>query len=72
MEGFYDDVMRELVAALGGALFVGNLLALIKRGRLREASPEGALPQAPRTRTIVYMLIGFVVMVWGIGSIVTQ
>lgn len=72
MSGFYDDVMRELVAALGGALFVGNLMALIKRGRSREAVPEGDLPQAPRTRTITYMLIGFVVMVWGISSIVTQ
>jgi hypothetical protein len=28
---FYDDVMRELVVALGAALFVANVYALLKR-----------------------------------------
>lgn len=30
---FYDDVLRELIAAFGAALFIGNLLALARRGR---------------------------------------
>ena len=72
MSSFYDDVMRELVAALGGALFVGNLMALVKASRSPRQAPEGDLAQAPKARTITYMLIGFVVMVWGISSIVTQ
>ncbi len=30
---FYDDVLRELIAAMGAALFFGNLYALARRGR---------------------------------------
>ena len=28
----YDEVLKELVLALGAALFLGNLLALFRRG----------------------------------------
>jgi len=31
LAAFYDDVMRELVVALGGALFVANVYALLRR-----------------------------------------
>jgi hypothetical protein len=34
---FYDEVMRELVVALGAALFIGNLVALVRRRRDAEA-----------------------------------
>ncbi len=30
---FYDEVLRELIAAMGAALFFGNLYALARRGR---------------------------------------
>ena len=30
---FYDEVLRELIAAMGAALFFGNLYALIRRRR---------------------------------------
>lgn len=88
---FYDQVMRELVAALGGALFFGNLLALVRRrvdrraaagvkvARARPGSPvrglgghhehDGDLARAPVTRSVLYMVIGFLVMIWGIASI---
>jgi hypothetical protein len=72
--GFYDEVLRELLVAMGAALFVGNLLALIRRRA--PASPpdepdgEHALPQAPLARTLTYLVIGFVVAVWGIASLV--
>lgn len=33
---FYDEVLRELIAAMGAALFFGNLYALIRRGRDKE------------------------------------
>jgi hypothetical protein len=77
---FYDTVLRELIAALGAALFIGNLVALIRRRNApaRSASATGSggdrspdLPQAPVARTVVYMVLGFVVMVWGIASFVT-
>jgi hypothetical protein len=97
----YDAVMRELVAALGAALFFGNLLALARRrsdarraaqrslARSRPGSPvrpnlrtgarpagkardAGDLAQAPVARTVTYAVIGFVVMVWGIASVITS
>jgi len=80
---FYDEVLRELIAAVGAALFVGNLVALIRRRRDRETAPAGPakaagsgadrsadLAQAPTARTVTYMVLGLVVMVWGVASFI--
>ena len=84
---FYDEVMRELVLALGGALFLANGLALVRRradarragardGGRRAAAAHGNdsadLVQAPLARTVTYMLIGLIVAVWALASIVTR
>ena len=39
---FYDEVLRELIAAIGAALFVGNLVALVRRRRDIEARGAAA------------------------------
>ncbi len=89
---FYDEVLRELVAALGAALFVANALALYRRRadaraaekrmivRNRPGSPVRGykrndntdLAQAPLVRTVTYMLIGFVVMIAGLGALINK
>jgi hypothetical protein len=79
---FYDEVMRELVLALGGALFLANAVALARRrsdarraGARRVPAPGSAatdLPQAPLARSVTYMLIGLIVAVWALASIVTR
>ncbi len=72
---FYDDVLRELLVAFGGALFLGNVLALWRRrSEAQPASREknGQLTQAPLIRSVLYGAIGFVFMAWGIASIVTR
>jgi hypothetical protein len=33
LSSFYDEVLRELIAAMGAALFFGNLYALLRRHR---------------------------------------
>lgn len=73
--GFYDEVLRQLLVALGAALFLGNLLALV-RGEppariVREAEAAGRpVPQrAPVGRTVAYLVVGLVVMVWGLASL---
>ena len=89
---FYGDVLLELITALGAALFVGNLWALIRRRadrrqaakeaavRSRPGSPvraqvrvatSGNLDEAPVGRSVGFMVLGFVVFVWGIASITT-
>ena len=90
---FYDEVLRELVTALGAALFVANARALARRrtdsdiaarrtvARARAGSPVrgyrrgpegGDLVQAPIARSVLYLVIGLVVMIWGIASLVTS
>jgi hypothetical protein len=79
---FYDEVMRELVLALGGALFVANALALYRRrsdvpsgaGGAARGRPHGNDPadlaQAPIARSVTYMLIGLIVALWALASII--
>ena len=73
---FYDEVLRELLVAMGAALFVGNLMALLRRraavspGEAGEAGEAGdALPRAPVARTVTYMVMGFVIAFWGLASL---
>jgi hypothetical protein len=42
-ENFYDSVMRELLFALGAALFVANALALYRRRTDGEAAHQRAV-----------------------------
>lgn len=69
-DSFYDDVLLELLVAVGGALFVGNLMALIRRRAGAPHRSESDLAEAPLGRTVVYLTIGLVVMVWGVASLV--
>ncbi len=68
--GFYDEVLRELLVAMGAALFLGNLLALVRRRASAPVSEDGeTLARAPLARTVAYLLIGLVVALWGIASL---
>jgi len=72
--GFYDEVLRELLVAVGAALFVGNLMALLRRRQApaavtKDTDDGQALPQAPVARTVAYMAMGFVVAFWGLASL---
>jgi len=74
---FYDEVMRELVLAIGGALFFANALALARRkSDASRAASHGNnsadLAQAPLARTVTYMLIGLIVGGWALASILTR
>jgi len=70
---FYDEVLRELLVAMGAALFVGNLLALLRRRAAAPAGEDGddvqAPPPAPVARTVTFMVMGFVVAFWGLASL---
>ncbi len=67
---FYDEVLRELLVAMGAALFVGNLMALLRRRAPASVGESGdALPRAPVGRTVAFMVMGFVVALWGLASL---
>lgn len=62
-----DDLIVWLLLALGGALFVGNVMALI---RPPEGLGDDDLERAPRSRTILMAAIGFVVFVPALAALV--
>jgi xanthosine utilization system XapX-like protein len=69
---FYDEVLRELFIAIGAALFVGNLFALLRRRAPASANPAedgDTLRRAPVGRTIVYMALGLLMAFWGVASL---
>ncbi|MCP3912992.1 MAG: hypothetical protein GY713_18820 [Actinomycetia bacterium] len=66
MLGDYQALLPWLMLALGGALVVGNVAALI---RPPEQKREGDLGTAPRGRTALQILIGGLTAVWALISL---
>lgn len=64
------DLIVWLLLALGGALFVGNVMALVRPPE----SPRGDndLARAPRSRSIAMAAIGFVVAVAALAALLTR
>jgi hypothetical protein len=63
-----DDLLAYLVLALGGALLVGNGLALL---RPPPDPKDGELTRAPVARTAVMMVIGLVATIWAVATLVS-
>jgi hypothetical protein len=63
-----DDFIVWMLLALGGAMFAGNVLALVKPRE--QPANEGELTRAPRARSIAMALLGLVVAVAALGSLV--
>jgi hypothetical protein len=62
------DLLAWLVLALGGALFVGNLFAVVRPPeRTRD---EASLERAPVARSLVYAGLGLVAAVWALATLV--
>jgi hypothetical protein len=61
-----DDFLEWMLVAIGGALVVGNVLALV---RPRARSEEGDLPRPPLVRSLLFAGIGLVAAVWGLATI---
>jgi len=65
-----EDLLPWLLLALGGALVVGNLLALVRPpARERE---EGEYERAPVGRSLVMAAIGAVAAVWALASLLND
>jgi hypothetical protein len=61
------DILAYLVMALGGAMAVGSIGALV---RPPEARRDGDLEQAPVARSVAFALVGLVAALWALGSLV--
>lgn len=64
-----EDLLAYLVLAFGGALFAGNLLAVIKPPTRQ--LDDTNLEQAPVVRSLGFALLGLVAAIWAIASLVS-
>jgi hypothetical protein len=62
-----DNLLAWLVLALGGALLVGNVLAVLRPPARAE---DGDLQRAPVARSLLMAGIGLVAAVWALASLV--
>ena len=63
------DILAYLVLALGAAMAVGSILAIV---RPPESRREGDLEEAPLARSVAFALVGVVAAVWALGSLLTS
>lgn len=63
-----EDLLAYLVLAIGGAMFVGSLAALIRPPGQRR---EGDLDRPPLARSLVFAGIGLVGAIWALASLVS-
>ena len=62
-----EDLLAWLVLALGGAMFAGNLFAVV---RPPAEAAEGDLPRAPLVRSMTFAVIGLIAAIWAFASLV--
>ncbi|MEO1064285.1 MAG: hypothetical protein AAFZ07_22935 [Actinomycetota bacterium] len=63
-----EDLLEWIVLALGAAMFVGNLGAVL---RPRDEQREGDLARAPVARSVAMAGVGFVAGLWALASLVS-
>lgn len=64
-----DDLLAFLVLAFGGALFVGNLLAVIKPPARQ--LDDAHLDRAPVGRSLGFAALGLVAAIWAFATLVS-
>ena len=65
-----EDLLAWLVLAFGGAMFVGNVAAVVKpRETPRE---EGELTQAPKVRSVAMAMLWLAAAVWAIITLLSS
>ncbi len=63
-----EDLLPLLLMALGGAMVVGTVMALL---RPQEHPGEGELVRPPVARSVTMIIIGLVAVIWSFASLVS-
>lgn len=63
-----EDILAWLVLAFGGALFAGNLLAVIRPPQRQ--LDDSSLERAPVVRSLTFAGVGLVAALWALGSLI--
>ena len=64
-----SDLLVYLVGALGAAMLVGNVAALLRPPARAKA---GDLPVAPRGRTVTMAVVGALACLWAMATLFTR
>ncbi len=64
-----EDLLGFLVLALGGAMAVGNVLALVRPPETKQ--DEDDLDRAPVVRSVVFAVVGTIAAVWALASLLS-
>lgn len=64
-----EDLLAWLTLAFGGALFFGNLLAIVKPPA--KQLDDANLERAPVMRSVVFAGIGLIAAIWALASLVS-
>jgi hypothetical protein len=64
-----DDLLAWLTLAIGAALLLGNVVAIV---RPPPAPKDGELARAPLARSVAMALIGLVATVWALASLIAR
>ncbi|MEN9792990.1 MAG: hypothetical protein RL330_1068 [Actinomycetota bacterium] len=64
-----ENLITWLVLALGGALAVGNVAAIVRPPEKK--SDDADLDRAPVVRTVVMAVVGAVAALWALASLVS-
>ena len=64
----FDDLLRQLVLALGAAMIVGSVAVVINERRRRARSEDG--PKPNMKVVALNLSLGVVLAVWGVASII--
>jgi hypothetical protein len=62
-----EDLLAWLVLALGAAMAIGSVLAVV---RPPTEAREGDLARAPITRSLVMAVLGTIAAIWALASLV--
>jgi hypothetical protein len=63
-----EDLLAWLVLALGSAMAIGSLAAIV---RPPDAPKEGELARAPLARSLVMIAVGTIAAIWALASLVS-
>lgn len=66
--GSTDDLLRFLFLAFGGALVVGNVLALVRPPA--DSDPDRP-DRPPMARCVTMIIIGMVAVIWAVATLVS-
>lgn len=64
-----DNLLPLLVLALGAAMVLGNVMAIVRPPKERK---EGELEQAPKARSLGMAALGLIAAVWAFASLVKK